>query len=259
MPTATARIEEDGGAFAPRESARSKLAFLIKGASTEYLKGEFLKQAGQLKVDMALMLSAELTARGIPPCFRGIPTTSGLWMGATEAKLILMIADLQWIVASYPGHRCEWERAQSIYDLAKLEKTAEYLLYDGRRTPGQIAQALGLTDSQQRECAWIQCLHIERWRKRLYLRLPVAASRITNAIRATDKRTVAEQDATIKTRRDLWLCAELADWKPQRTANLYAMLTGETMPRNAVANQLAKLPKVRRTDSLFSLKGPTVE
>ncbi len=84
----------------------------------------------------------------------------------------------------------------------------------------------------------------------MHLRWPIARARIADGIKAHDRRAQADQDATIKRRADLWLCAELADWKPQRTADLFAMLTGEVLPRNVVAKQLDKLPKVRRTDSV---------
>lgn len=230
-------------------SREGRLSLALKNASTERLKSSLTSQVEQLNSEGALRVSVELTARGIAPCFRDIPLDDAWlrhhWSGVEP---ILLLIDLQWIVAMYPDHAPEWKRAEAIFDQRKFRKTAEYLHWEGRRTPGQIAKALALTEQQQRECVWIQCLHIERWRKRLFKRLPIAQARIASDIRDRDKRPIADQDETISRRDDLWLCAELADWKPQRTADLYAMKTGKILPRNVVAKQLEKLPKVRRTD-----------
>lgn len=230
---------------------RERLTEVLTLVSTDRLKATHLDQLKQGHQDGALLVSAELTRRGIAPCFRGLPLCREWWMG-TDTDFVLMAADLQWIVARHPHHRTEWERAQAIFHPLKFEQTAGYLHWNGNRTAGQVAKALGLTDAQQRECAWIQCLHVERWRQRLHMRWPIARERIAGGIKAHDRRAQADQDATINRRSDLWLCAELADWKPQRTADLFAMLTGEVLPRNLVGKQLAKLPKVRRTDSVCS-------
>jgi hypothetical protein len=233
-------------------SHKKKVALALQRASTDQLKTSLASQMTQPNIKGALLVSEELTARGIAPCFRGISLEKLAWTG-DFLSLILTIADLQWIVARYPDHVPEWERLKSLFDTKKFRDTAEYLHYNGRREPGQIAKALALTEDQQRECSWIQCLGVARWRERLTRRLPIAQSRIESAIRETDKRSSADQDQTIKRRSDLWLCAELGNWKPQRTADLYAMMTGEVLQRNAVANQLAKLPKVRRSDDVIAL------
>lgn len=226
-----------------------RLVLALKGASTERLKTAFATQLEIFNVDGALRVSSELTARGIAPCFRGI-NLDDRWLKVhwSGVEPILMLVDLQWIVAAYPDHVPEWKRAEQIFDPRRFRTAAAYLHWDGQRTSGQIAKALALTEQQQLECVWIQCLHVQRWRERLFKRLPIAKARITSDIRDKDKRQVKEQDATIMLRCDLWLCAEMAKWKPQLTANLYAMLSGQTLSRQAVANQLAKLPRVRRTD-----------
>ena len=230
---------------------RERLAEVLALVSLDRLKATLLDQLKQGNQEGALLVSAEMTRRGIAPCFRGLPAQK-VWWGGTDTDFALMTADLQWIVAKHPEHQTEWERAQAIFDPRKFDAAAAYLHWNGNRTAGQVAKALGLTDAQQRECAWIQCLHVERWRQRLHTRWPIARAKIAEGIKAHDRRPQADQDATINRRSDLWLCAELADWKPQRTADLFAMLTGEVLPRNVVAKQLDKLPKVRRTDSACS-------
>jgi len=68
------------------------------------------------------------------------------------------------------GHQTGWERAQAIFNRESSAQSQAYLHWDSNRTAGQVAKALGPTDAQQRECAWISCLHIDRWRQRLHTR-----------------------------------------------------------------------------------------
>lgn len=231
-----------------------RLTLALRSVGIDRLKSALADQIEQLNTDGALRVSAELTARGIAPCFCG-NFADDKWLRSfwPAVEPILLLIDLQWIVARYPNHTPEWQRLKSIFDSKKFWQTAEYLRWDGKRSAGQVAKAMGLSEQQQRECLWIQCLHVERWWKRLFKRLPIAHARIESSIREGDKRPVEAQNETIKRRCGLWLCAELGDWKAQRTANLYAMMTGKTMPRNVVAKQFQKLPKVRRTDEVIVL------
>lgn len=270
-----------------KENKEQQLADALRAASPDRLRMALADQLRQGNVRASLRVSAALTERGVAPCFRyesptgycTLPRREDFILSATrrqelesegavvirddeatqgepsalsgKAEFILLCADLQWIATTYPKHKPEWNRAAGIFDPAKLMRTAAYLYWDGQRTPGQIAKALALSEQQQRECAWIQCLHVERWKHRLHKRQAIARARITAPVREGDKRAKGDQDTTIERRSDLWLCAELADWKPQRTATLYAMKTGLPLPRNLVAKQLAKLPKVRRTDEVL--------
>ena len=278
-------------------SLKERLSGGLQRATVPFLKVLLQSQIAQLRTTAALMVSAELTARGIAPCLRGLPfereqqhriacsepamtlaqfqelesdgcivvfdneqpqSVTGEPLVITAVDFILLAADLQWIAAG-PKSAKMWERAERIFDPKQFDKTARYLHYDGRRAPGQVAKAMGLSEQQQRECAWIQCLHIERWRDRLIPRLAVAKHRVEAVVRTSDKRSTADQDATIKRRGELWLCAEFAEWKPQRTADLYLMMTGEKLPRNVVAKQLEKLPNVSQTDTHLPVMGDAQE
>lgn len=233
---------------------KNELALALRNASTDQLKAALAKQLEALNEIAVLRVGYELTVRGIAPFARGNfaedEQLQTFWRSVTP---LLLLLDLQWIVAKYPSHTPEWLRLKSLFDPRKFGETAKYLHWDGQRSAGQIAKAMGLSEAQQRECAYLQYLAVERWRKRLNKRLPIAQAKIEAAIRASDKRPIADQDETIKRRCDLWVAAELSDWKPQRTAEIYCMMTGKTMSRSLVANQLAKLPKVRRTDKIVSL------
>lgn len=204
-----------------------------------------------------LAVGAELSERGIAPCFRGL--TFDDWLKDNpDAEHILAMCDLQWIATRYPNHKPAWVRMQGIFDPCKFMKTAKFALWDGRRAPGQIAKGLGLSEGQQQECHRIRCLHVARWWEGLAPRKDIAYARIAGAVRLNDLRDSANKDNTIQRRQDLWLCAELGNWKPQRTADLYAMKTGIVLQRNIVANQLGKIQKSCRGNkkSLSNMVAP---
>lgn len=218
----------------------ARMALAMQSATTEQLKAEYLKRVAGLSEKGALALGVELSMRGVAPCFRDIPYDP--WFkNNIEVDCILAKCDLQWIAVRYPNHLPQWQRVQGIFDPSKFARTAEYLIWNGQRSPGYLSKALALTDSQQRECRLIQCLHVSRWRERLLKRRPLMEARITGFVRSTDQRDATSQDETIHRRKDLWLCGEMANWKPQRTADLYSMKTGLVLARNVVDNQLVKI------------------
>lgn len=214
-----------------------------------------------------MLISAEFSRRGIAPCFRyRRALISSIRQGRADFELsleqnreehateddrnpycdqpsevstsfLLFCADAEWLVNRYPAHKTEWNRAALLFAPHTFLKTARYLHWDERREPGQIVKALALTEQQQRECVWLECLQVRRWRERLYRRFPIASNRIREGVRQKDRRAIAEQGATIRRRESLWLCAELAQYKPQRTADFFQMLTGVRIPRNVVAKQ----------------------
>ena len=235
-----------------------RLELALSRASSENLKSQLYTYIEDWNETRALIVGYELSRRGIPPCFRGVNMNDGELFGHESGQIFAML-DLQWVATQYPRHEPHWKRAKGIWVNQKYTATARYLLWSGRRSPGQVAVALNLTDQQQLECTWIQFSTVARWRSRLIQRIPFARERIAESVRMKDRRSVEEQDATIKRRVDLWICAELGDWKPQRTADLYEMKTGEVLQRNLVAKQLAKLPKVRRTSNISSICDPSPE
>jgi hypothetical protein len=203
----------------------------------------------------ALRVGAELTRRGIAPVFRGMPYycaakgPASPWWHDCDTDLLALSLDAQWLACRYPHHRTEWQRAASIFDPSKFRATCGYLHWDGKRTPGQIAKALALSDEQQAELAYLHCLHVERRKQKLWGRWRIAKEEIEAGVRQNDKRPTDQQDATISRRSGLWLAAELGHWKPTRSSDLYAMQPeGTRLARNVVAKQLEKLPRVRRVD-----------
>ncbi len=220
----------------------------LKAVSLNELKQELRERAMDIDDEATLHLSREFTRRGIAPAFRGIPLHDDPWwaMRTDEANFILLCADLEWITARYPDHKPEWPRLQSVFDPKKLVSTAQYLHWDGRREPGQIANGMKLSEDMQRELAWVQHLHVHRWCKRLQKRVPLARAAIQRDVLSRPWKSKASKEETIQRRADIWQCAELGRWKPQRTADFYAMLTGHMLTRGIASVQLGKLPKVPR-------------
>lgn len=221
----------------------------LKDADIGKLKrrlADCIYQGEEAEADAAA-ITAELVARDIPPVFFGLERIDPAWLDIESARMILLTADLQWLRRRYPDHRPAWQRLESLFTLPTLpSKTLDYLFYDGRRTSGAMVKALALTTEQQRECCFLQVEGVKKWTAALFRRWAVARAQIEAGIRDKDRRSVEAQDATIAVRSDLWICAELTKWKPQPTANLYKAMTGKTMPRNAVQQQLDRLPKISK-------------
>ncbi len=226
-------------------SRTERLAQALKRADVDQLKRRLADCIRRREEAAAAAISSELVARGIPPVFYGIERIDAAMLAPEDARMILLTADLQWLRHRYPSHRPAWQRLESLFTHPTLEQSKlDYLFYDGNRTSGAMVKALALTIEQQRECCFLQVEGVKRWTAALFLRWAVARTQIEAGIRDKDRRPVEAQDATIAVRSNLWICAELAKWKPQPTADLYMAMTGKTMPRNAAQQHLDRLPKV---------------
>lgn len=224
-----------------QDTRPARLKRALRSAATNLLMTAYLKQIEEFSSAAALMVGAELTARGIAPVFRNIPNDDPWWKDNPEVDRIIAIADLRWIATIYPKHRPEWQRLRGIFDPCKFDRAADYALWEGRRTPGQLVKGLSLSEGQQMECHWLKCLHVARHRESMEKRRSVAAAQIRSAVQAHDRRSQSDQDATVALRLTIWECATLADWKPQRTADILKMKTGLEMPRGNVARHMEKI------------------
>lgn len=226
-------------------SRTERLAQVLKRADVDQLKRRLAACIRRREEADAAAISSELVARGIPPVFYGIERIDAAMLAPEDARMILLTADLKWLRHRYPSHRPAWQRLESLFTHPTLEQSKlDYLFYDGTRSQGAMVKALALTTEQQRECCFVQTEGVQRWTAALFRRWAAARAQIEAGIRATDRRPVEDQDATISVRSDLWICAELAKWKPQPTANLYKARTGKTMPRNIARQHLGRLPKI---------------
>lgn len=222
-----------------------RLALALKRADVDQLRRRLADCIRRGKAGAAARITGELISRDIPPVFFGLERIDAAWLAPEDACMILLTADLHWLRHRYPSHRPAWQRLESLFTHpAPQQSKLDYLFYDGTRSRGAMVKALALTTEQQRECCFVQTEGVQRWTAALFRRWAAARDQIEAGIRATDRRPVEAQDATISVRSDLWICAELAKWKPQPTANLYKARTGKTMPRNAAQQHLDRLPKI---------------
>lgn len=235
---------------------REKVKNALKSVSLEELKRLLQKHLVELNENAVILISSEFTRRGIAPAFRGVPVRNSdpFWRDISLIDAFpLLVADIEWLTDRYPNHKTKWARVQQAFQPEKREKTAEWLLNGGDREAGQIAIALGLDVAQQRELAYAQFPKVQRWVDLQYKKLPVAEMQIRSSVDDHPWKTKSSKEDTVKRRRIIWLCSQLADKKPQRAADFYRMMTGEEITRQAIHKQMRQLPeKVRRASSNFS-------
>lgn len=261
-------LDRDGGQSAEKIA---RLAVALKGVSTERLlnglrsiftrardierNGALAFDGGlpDLDYDGALLIGAELTRRGMPPIFRRLPyfcdaEASAPFWHDTDSDLLALMLDAEWLVNRHPVSRYAWEAGRKLHDPKRFRSTCLWLHWNGRRSPAQIAVALGLMPDVQAELAYVQYLAIAREKRRMWGLLPVAEARIRADAesRGHDRRSAEAKAITLQRRIAIWLCGQLAKGKPQRTTDLLEMLTGERLARGVVARHLEKLPVMRR-------------
>lgn len=240
---------------------------LLNGLSAIFTRARAIERDGalafdgglpDLDFDGALLIGGELTRRGVPPIFRRLPYYCGAdaskpYWYEPDADLLALMLDAEWLVQRHPLSECAWEAAARLYDPKQFRTTCNWLHWSGRRSAGQIAIALGLTLAQQSELAFIQYLTLARSKRGMWTLLPAAEARIKAEAsqRAHDRRTPEQREVTVRRRVAIWLCGQLAGNKPQRTAELVEMLTGEALARGIVARHLEKLPNLRRYHPSF--------
>lgn len=270
-------LAELGQAEAERDGQSQRLALalqsvetdrLLNGLSGIFTRSRAIERDGakaldgglpDIEFDGALLIGGELTRRGLPPIFRRMPyycdaDASKPYWYEPDADLLALMLDAQWLVSRHPLSEDAWEAATRLYDPKQFRATCHWLHWNGRRSAGQIAIALGLTAAQQAELAFVQYLTLARSKRGMWAMLPAAESRIKAEAsqRAHDRRAPAQREATTRRRMAIWLCGQLAGNKPQRTAELVEMLTGERLARGIVARHLEKMPNLRRYHHSFA-------
>lgn len=186
----------------------------------------------------AFYISAEMTKRGIPPVFQGLPE---LDEDDLTQRYDYCLFDLLWIVTRYPVHVVQYARYRGVFQPASFLRTADFIFYQGRRPVWQIVAGMTLTGDQQQECCSLHSRPVASARRKLRHTKDDADQRISDAVRKKDRRGSGDQEETIRRRQAIWFCAEIGGWKPQRTADLYEMHTGNAITRQLAAKQMDKV------------------
>lgn len=195
---------------------------------------------GEEDVRKALRVGGELDRRGIAPVFR-LPRDPVHEIDPI-ARQIIGRCDMQWIRHRYPKHTAAWSSMRGVFstDFEKALKAWNFALWNGHRAPVHLVKGLGLSESQVQELAWIIPAHVGKVRRVIHEQGKRVADRIADAVsEGRDRRGDADKAATVSRRVALWSCAMLADWKPKRTAELFAMMpSGDALPRSIVGRHL---------------------
>jgi len=189
----------------------------------------------------AFLLAEEMTARGIPPCFRYSPIHSPA-DATINQEFDYLAHDAQWIVSQYPGqlNLVRYEQSRGLFKATTFHKTAQFIYYYGQRPPGKIVGGLQLSDAQQWECYWLRSRHIVKQAQAIEQVRPRVVSAITERVHAACNRSFTTEQAAISIRRReaLWVCSRMFGTSPTKVAQRYEQMTGERIGRNIVAKQL---------------------
>lgn len=202
------------------------------------------ESAGRVSKQTRLSLwlfNEECTRRGIPPVFRNLAHPSD---DDPEQLADFFAIDLQWLSARYPAHQPLSKQWRGIFKAASFHSAALFVCKGNypRFDMWWFCQRLSLTGDQQREMHLIKRATYRNEVDRLKAELPDVRVRLGHAYHARDSRyKTSDHAATINRRTNIWFVGSLADWKPQRTANLYEAHTGETISRQQVANVISQI------------------
>ena len=116
------------------------------------------------------------------------------------------------------------------------------MLVYGLKEPGYYLKGLGLTEDQQVECIYLRGAAVKARMTKIETLTDEALERIKIA-HMVNRRARAQGDpaATIERRQAIWRCGSMADWMPERTAELYEALTGEPIKRQLAAKIIGEV------------------
>lgn len=228
------------------ERSRNKL----RGLDTDTLRTVAFAGIQQKKRVAAFLANEELTRRGIPPCFRGLPHPND---DDAEQIADLKAADLEWIAHQYPNHKVfmgRWKGIGSLNQKTRLA-TIKFICTWKSREMWKYVRGLALTVDQEWECHYLH-------RDKIGLaqdEIKHARKRVADELRrrwyARGLTLVTDQEsADFERWLEVWVCAIMAAWKsPTRVAWLYTAKTGMPLTRQMAAKIMGKLRRDLRPKS----------
>lgn len=191
---------------------------------------------------MVWALHLECERRGLPPVLR--------WPGqqlGPQGDLLDLAADVRWLQLAHPHHRAKARGWRSV--LRETPGTAlwhanlhrQFLFSYPRGLGWLVAKGLGASDDQRLDLITMPTASMVRERRGL---LGAAFSDlqqrlIDHAYRHPDRARVHAPEQVGFRRARLYRVHALSGRSPTRTATLWNVLTGESITRQAVANQIA--------------------
>lgn len=175
----------------------------------------------------AWMLNCELTRRGVPPAFRPLD------VNYDDAELFMdsFAFDLHWIATRYPKHCAYFNRWRKFIDPRYFHKQVRFIFNGtgrGRVPLYKVLKGLSLTIEQQRGCHFLrgdklrnQHQQLDRMFEEIKNELEGRHMIRLHRSRGSVVRLLTEDHQIIRRRSNVWLCANLANWSPTKTAELY--------------------------------------
>jgi hypothetical protein len=192
----------------------------------------------------AFLISEELTKRGIPPCFRHNNLAPDRAHSVNE-NFDLLTYDVRWIAHKYPEHASVLRgvRAVGIFSGLAVHSTVSHLYHLGNSPAWLIVKKIKMSPAMQVESYWLRSAPMMRKVKGIIKRRDKVFSALAQRRASIMKTGIDNEMANrILVRRvRLWVCAEMAEWSPSRTADLYERMTGDPIKRNVAAKQLEKI------------------
>lgn len=206
---------------------------LLQRLSFAYFKGERVK---------AFLINEALTAAGVPPCFRHLPDPD---TADIVRRFDILLADLEWIANRYRDHHALYERYRRLFLPHAFHKTAYFIYYSGRTPAWKVVRGLALTIDQQWECHCLRSGSVSKRYRAMMEKRDRTFQKITDTVQSgrCGGRSREELNQTILRRMAIWECGWMAENRPQRTADLLHLKTGELVARNVVAKQLEKIDR----------------
>lgn len=175
----------------------------------------------------AWMLNCELTRRGVPPAFRALD------INYDDAELFMdsMAVDLHWIAIRYPKHCAYFNRWRKFIDPRYFHKQVRFIFNGtgrGKVPLYKVLKGLSLTTEQQRECHFLRGDKLRNQHQQLDRMFPDIKNELEGRYmirlhrsRGSVVKLLADDYQIIRRRANVWLCANLSNWSPTRTAELY--------------------------------------
>jgi len=216
----------------------------VAGLDRDQLLSQFRAAFEGRKRLAAFVLADELTARGIPPCFRHSYLAST--DHDTNQKFDLFLYDMRWIRRTYLDHKRQvrYERYRELHSFSEtaFHRAAEYIFWQGRRPAWKIVASLSLTDQQQWDCVLLRSAPTAK-RDAVTKSMRREVFEILQAdlreVRRTKAFTNDDATVTLLRRHDLWVCSRMTvGGGAAEVATRYFQLTGKAITRDIAKRQI---------------------
>jgi len=223
------------------EEKRRAVVEKLASAPREKLEKVYRESVSKRNRKNLWLIAEEFTRRGVPPEFRPSVYLEGKPRIPEDD---ILLHDLQWLGARYAKHRPLKKKFAGLFSHSRaFDWSARQLMKARLHQPWYYLKLLSLTGDQQIECIYLRGAPIRR-RMEVIARLSEDALerlKIANRVNLRARAQTGDWKKTVERRHAVWRCGSMADWQPQRTAELYKALTGENMSRSLAGKLIGEV------------------